>query len=256
MEWSYDLYGSKPIYRDIPIYDDSTTVDGSLYCAGATTNNAIAILATAPYENVVGLLLEGGLTASGTVALGTMSYGKMVINPGAVFQARYSLTGDTSNACAAVASGSSTTNFKVSTSDDHMDGSFIYICAGTGIGGLWYCDEATTTDLSTLSTMTEAPDATSYLQFIKGGFGVQDTVTAALAGGKDLDAEATMLISDENETGLFALLQRWIQTSGMEKQELRRATHDGLTGLNSANVRFYHDIHPLQHIYGSGTSNN
>lgn len=253
MEFTYDLYGSKPIYRDIPLYDDATTVDGSLYCAGATTNNAIAILATAPYENVVGVLLEGGLTATGTVALGTFSYGKMIINPGAVFCTQYYTSGTTSYGL--VATGASdTSQFTVATSDDHMDGGYVYVYAGTAIGGLYYIATATTTQLDTLSTMATAPDATSYLQLIKGGFGVQDTVTAALAGLKDLDGEATKLISDENETGLFALLEKYIVYDGAPLELIKRSKHDGLTGLNGKNVRFYQNIHPLCHIFGSGTS--
>lgn len=249
MELTYDFNATgKSLTRDIPT--TAALAKGALVMAGTTTGMAGAIVGTAPYVNCLGVTDEAQ-AGTGSIALGTQVYTKVIISPGAVYHTAFSLT--TSDTVIGITSGSSTTNFKFAASDDHFDGGYLYIATGTGIGGLWYCDEATATDLSTLSTMPVSPDVTSYMVKIPGGFGTADMGVAVVGNNLDLNTASTMAVSKAQATGVFNIFQKWIKYDGIGKEELRRDTRDGLTGLNNKRIELYIDIMPASHIYGHPT---
>lgn len=250
MELAYDFNATgKSLTRDMPTV--ATLAKGALVMAGITTGMSSVIVGAAPYINCLGVTDEVQ-ASTGTISAGTQVYTKVIVSPGAVFSVQYHLTGNATYALACTGS-SDTSQFTVSTSDNHFDGSYAYVLAGTGIGQLHYIATANTTTLDTLSTIATAADATSYIHMITGAFGPADGGTAAVGGNLDLDGTAVFAITDETATGQFGLFQKWIEIDGSNKNELRVARHDGLTGLNNKNVKFYIDVMPASHQFGRPT---
>jgi len=97
MKFHYDVTAAEPIIRDIRVYNVGALTMGTAMCHGAvaTAENMGCATVSAPTtsENVIGVLNEN-LTAAealSVVASGTDKYGKIVINPLAVWLAEYSM---------------------------------------------------------------------------------------------------------------------------------------------------------------------
>lgn len=250
MELAYDFNATgKSLTRDMPTV--AALAKGALVMAGITTGMSSAVVGVAPYINCLGVTDEKQ-TGTGVIASGTQVYTKVIVSPGAVFSVQYHLTGNATYALACTGA-SDTTQFTVSAMDTNVDGNYAYVLGGTGIGQLHYIATSSSTVLDTLSTIATACDATSYIHLITGAFGPADGGSAAVGGNLDLDNTAVFAITDETATGQFGLFQKWIEFDGTNKNELRVARHDGLTGLNNKNVKFYIDVMPASHQFGRPT---
>lgn len=129
-------------------------------------------------------------------------------------------------------SSSSTTQLTHGSGDDDLDGCWVYICAGTGIGQLRYCKEAAATTKDPNTAFSTAPDSTSDFLLIRG----QGRPT----GGQDLTATLDKLRSQVSSTGQILILKNWIQ-GPTGNDELDYDKHE-IDGLNSRGVSFFSHI--------------
>lgn len=149
MKWSYDLTGAEPIIKDMPIYDSATIAAGEMVMLGASAFTAgadagFALVSAYPSTvmsagaiNAVGICLETKTTADSpsvavahNITTGAVCFGKVIINPFAVYRAEVS----TSEALS-IASSASTGAFAITgaagTSGNRC-GEWIYFCASAG----------------------------------------------------------------------------------------------------------------------------
>ena len=122
-----------------------------------------------------------------------------------------------------------------SSGDDNLDGAWIYINSGTGVGQLRYCKAAAATTKTVNTAFTTIPDSTSDYILIRG----QGRPT----GGVDLDSTFSLIKSTVSQTGQLLILKNYVQ-GPMGTQELDVTANPGLEvdGLNSRGVRFYSDV--------------
>ena len=106
MKWVYDLTGAELIIKDMPIYDGTAISAGELVMLGtsawtAAADAGIALVSAYPSTvmanvaiDAVGICLEGKTTAdvpsiatAASVTTGNHCFGKVIINPFAVYRA-------------------------------------------------------------------------------------------------------------------------------------------------------------------------
>ena len=143
MKWVYDLTGAEMIIKDLPIYDATTLVQGELlmlgtgnFTGGADAGIAYVSCGSASatavvVANGVGALLETKTTAdtpsiaaAHNTAGGSVCYGKVPVNPFAVYRAAVNAGSTASNGALPIASGS--------TAQIAVTGSFSTTAAGIG----------------------------------------------------------------------------------------------------------------------------
>jgi hypothetical protein len=166
MKWSYDLTGSEPIIKDMPVYDATTLVQGELlmlgtsaFTAGAdagyglvsayttTVMSAAAVKAvginlatkttnaasnTTPPSLGIPTTQNTGTIPSVATALnittGVICVTKVIVNPFAVYKAEVTTADGLS-----IASSSGTTMFTVTgVPVSSFNGSYVYFCASAG----------------------------------------------------------------------------------------------------------------------------
>ena len=132
------------------------------------------------------------------------------------------------------ATGSSSTSQAThATSDDDLDGGWIYINTGTGAGQLRYIATANTTTKTVNTAFTTAPDATSDFILIRP--------EGICAGGNNLNT-ATDLMDSVLQAGGREILVLKNGVEGGITGELNISDSDQsfeVDGLNSRGVRFY-----------------
>jgi hypothetical protein len=147
MKWAYDLTGAEPIIKDMPIYDGTAISAGELLMLGTTAFSAaadagIALVSAYPTTvmadvaiDAVGISLEGKTTsdtpsiaAAHNLTTGAVCFGKVIINPFAVYRAEVVAADALS-----IASSASTGAFCVTgVPASVMNGSWVYFSASAG----------------------------------------------------------------------------------------------------------------------------
>ena len=242
MKHHYNLIAndSGPVIRDCPVYDASAIIKGQALTDGTTTRGAVLIDALATGVDFVGVSAEAKTCSTTALTTGTLVFAKVILNPDSVYLAQY----DPGTTPDMDITSSTTTVVTVATMDDDLDGSWLYINSGKGVGQLAFIGaaDATTLTLDTTTAFTTALDSTSDALLIRHPWAV------ANAGGNDLDATFSMMLSQVQSTGEILALENYIEAATIPFGPLRPRQHHMLTGLNTAGVKFYSDIYFMDSI--------
>lgn len=254
MNWHYDVTGAEPIIRDMRVYS-ATTVNllrGTalrMGAVGSTTTAGCAEIATvAGLENMVGVLQEdliGDDAHLSVGATGVDKYGKIIINPFAVWLAQYSeLAADILTNTAASATGVALTVVAVVT--NHFR-TWCFVLSGTGLGNLYQVGAVTGTTVLTA--------ATTYAGSLKAN-AVNDTFInthcpweADVANGSvNLATNAIDLAGHDATAGAgdALVLENYIAGGSWPMEPLVAARHSGVNV--GAGCHLYGDVIFSEHL--------
>jgi hypothetical protein len=217
------------------MYDASTIIKGQGLTYGATTVGAVLIDIAALGADFVGVAHETVTASTTALATGTIVYGKTILNPDAVYLCQW----DDSATYDVNITSSTTAAVTIGTTDDNMDGGWIYINSGTGAGQLGFIGAASTTvmTLDTTTAFDVAPASDSDCLLIRRPWKFPAN------SGNDLSATFDELLSDEDCTGEILILENYIVATSVPFGPLRPRQHHALSNLNNCAVKFYSDIY-------------
>ncbi len=263
MKFHYDVTGAEPILRDIRVYDATLALlKGTVMAAGpvATTENCGAMIKADSnvLSNIIGLLNEDVTAANAlsVVATGVDFYAKAIINPFAVYLAKYSFHADDDEV-------TTTTTQKILTQTmitDHERGWAYVTNAGSSVGGfgnLFQIGASGTT--ATITAATDYDDnMTATLANTDTFITMPAPYTADVAGGGVDLSEATGQISMQlagYETtagaGAAVILENYITSTTRPLEPLVSARHSGYNYANE-NPKFYGDVWFPEHMLATG----
>jgi hypothetical protein len=257
MKYAYTLDGSEVILRDYPVYGAAALQYGALMQLGTTDPDSgadegqaavIAYNATAANSgtNVIGMLNEA-IALADLVAPSTVvgpKYGKIIINPSAVYRGEISLAAADDIAI----TSTSTTTLTVASLQDDIDGAFVYFpLTQTGVKGSL---RQLVASASGSATMDSALVTTG---------GASDTIVIIpreLKSPCNLSSDATKFVGSDataiEGAAKFIILSRLIDADG-GVEPIRYARHSGLNNLDQVRggVKFYLDVIPVDHLFGN-----
>ena len=259
MKYHYDVTGAEPIVRDMRVYNGGAEMKiGMAVCSGAVAtaeNTGSVIIADADVlSNIVGVLNETVAAGSlSVVATGVDYYAKVIINPFAVWLAKYSqAAADDVPATAADADGKTLTITQVT---DHERGwAYITNVGGTtgGYGNLFQIGASTDTTVVTA--------ATSYDDNLSGNI-IGDTCivlippySADVAGGSVDLATNSIDVAGYNAdaaAGSALILDNYITSQYRPLEPLASAKHSGYNYASEA-PQFYGDLMFSEHLLANG----
>lgn len=260
MQWHYDVTGAEPILRDIRVYNVGALNKGTVMASGpvATAENCGAAIKAnaAVLSNIIGVLNED-LTAAqalSVVATGVDKYGKLIINPFAVYLAKYSkLAADDLAITAADATGKTITAAAFVT-DHERSWAYITNVGGTanGFGNLFQVGAVTGTTVLTA--------ATSFDDNLAGN-AIGDTVIVTHADyGADVAGGSVNLATNcedlQGYTGAAAagagmVLDVYISSKNRPMEPLVCARHSG-SNYKNEDPDFYGDVMFSEHLLAAG----
>jgi hypothetical protein len=230
LKFMKDLVQAEPVYRNLPLKDGVTFTSGCAVAANLTAATSSAVeLAATPWASHAGVYVgystiatsnASDVTTTGTIALGTQQYGKVLVNPYAIYEAEYER-----------ASYITTTGFSTATWTATHEG-----CAGDWLMDitttspaygriLYVASTSTTTTMTCLSTPTTTPGATDNWVHVRHNLAGH---LAAAYNRIDLNATGTALLShaEYTGTGIMVIDNHIRSDKSTAYQPLRRATHD------------------------------
>jgi len=257
MKYAYTLDGSEVILRDYPVYGAAALGYGALMQIGtadpdsATDEGQCAVIAyngTAANSgtNVIGMLNEA-IALADLVAPSTVvgpKYGKIIINPSAVYRGEISLAAADDTAI----TSTSTTTLTVASLQDDIDGAFVYFpLTQVGVKG----------SLRQL-VASASGSATMDSALVTTGAGTDTIVVIPreLKSPCNLSSDATKFVGSDvtaiEGATKFIVLSRLIDADG-GIEPIRYARHSGLNGLDQVKggVKFYLDVIPVDHLFGN-----
>ena len=259
MKYAYTLDGSEVILRDYPVYGAAALKYGALMQLGVADPDAggdegqaavIAYNATAANSgtNVIGMLNEdialADLVAPST-AVGP-KYGKIIINPSAVYKGEISLAAADDTLITSTAAATLT----VANLQDDIDGAFVYFpLTLTGVKG----------SLRQLLA-SAAGSATMDSALVTNGAGTDTIVIISreLKSPCNLSSDATKFVGSDvtaiEGAAKFIILNRFIDMDG-GVELLKYKNHCGINNLHlvkgGTGVKFYYDVLPVDHLFGN-----
>lgn len=213
----------------------SAMVAGALLKPGPTpgTNNGILILGSAnttASPDAIGILRQAHATADDTTLTGTLFTTKPVqlIVPGRILRLQYDPA-----TVITVTQAVSTTTITLTNLEDDIDGSFLYVSAGTGAGQTNYLTASAAGSATLKAAFTTSLDTTSRLIKILNRF-------HPLVG---LSSDGTKLGSyDVVGVHTVMIIDTFIVRNGDEVQ-MDPTKHAALTGLNALrSISFEADV--------------
>jgi hypothetical protein len=267
MKFHYDVTGAEPIIRDIRVYNVGALLKGTAMASGpvATAENTggVIVADSDVLSNIVGLLMEDMTAAQclGVVATGVDKYAKILINPFAVYLAKYSTHADDDEV-------TTTTTSKILTQTmitDHERGWAYITNTGSSVGGfgnLFQIGASGTTATITAATSYDDNLSAVTLANVDTFITLVPPYSADVAGyGVDL-SEATGQISMQlagYETtagaGAAIVLENYITSSFRPMEPLVCAKHSGYN-YKSENPKFYGDVMFPEHVLCNGGGPN
>lgn len=217
-----DLTQAEPVYRDFPLKESTTFTNGSLLRLITTAGATYADVQASTWINTLGLYAGPTKTtaAGSTIALGTSEYGRVLVNPYAVYLAEY----DATTVVTATNFGTKTIT---ATSEAQAGDWFLNASStSTAYGELLYiASTSTTASVTALSTPTVTPGATDtwvHVHCIGKG------QLAAQYGRMDLNTTATKMKSGSSYGGVgIQLIDNHVKSRrSTALQPLRRVSHD------------------------------
>ena len=263
MNWHYDLTGAEPILKDEPLYDAATIAEGELVMLGGTDPDSggdegisfiTAYSSTAANSAVDALgvcneTLTTGSSPSIASAYSTTTgpcYGKVIINPFAVYLVEHSLGTSDDQAI----SSTSTTTVTIASLSDDIDGSWVYFpLTASGVKGSLRLLVASAAGSATKDSALSTNGTSSDTAVI---------ITPPNRYACNLTADATKISSGNCQGINGATNIRVVQTyidrdAGLEV--MRPAIHNGLDDLDkvkgNSGPKFYYDIVLKDHIFGA-----
>lgn len=217
-----DLTQAEPVYRDFPLKENTTFTNGCLLRLITTAGSTYADVQASTWINTLGLYAGPTKTTSSgsTIALGTSEYGRVIVNPFAVYLAEYDLS-------TKVTATNFSTKTITATSEAQAGDWFLNQTTTSAAYGelLYIASTSTTASVTALSTPTVTPGTTDewvHIHCIGKGQG------AAQYARMDLNTTATKMKSGSSYGGVgIQLIDNHIKSrKSTSLQPLRRATHD------------------------------
>ena len=265
MRFHYDLTQAEPIIRDYPVYDSSATglLNGMAMARLADSHTAanrcfMQKANPATLANIVGVMNETGLDASSSaVATGVAIYGKLIINPMAVWYCEYSQHADNDTVNTSASTGGKVTTAAFT---QYREADWIY-----------YTGEGSTTggagNLAQIGASTSTTSVTAVIGYDDNmnTTNTSDTfivITApfngtAAGGGLDLSAvtaEYGCKIKGVAATGAGALLTlaNYIESAGSPSEQVLRVQQHSGYNYPYKSTRIYADAFLLDHLLLGG----
>ena len=222
----------------LPVYDASLITDGQALKWGqdadATSVNSLIDVAAALPVDVFAVAAEGLTSNVASNCATHVSYQIkcQMVNNCPIWK----IYQDMSTSTDLDVSSSTTTQLTHTTDDDPLEGSWIYINSGTGIGQLRYCSESAATTKDPNTAFTTAPASDSDYILIRN--------VGLPTGGQDLNATFDRLVSVLTATGEIMILKNFIQSPSTGSIEMDITKNSFIEGdnYNSRGVRFYSHI--------------
>lgn len=278
MKWVYDLCGAEPIIKDMPIYDAALIDQGELVMLAATTvftagadggyalitASAGASIGGSQAVDAVGISMEKATTAGTTgsttsiaaahnITTGVVCYGKVIINPFAVYRAELTSHGsaDTPTGASIPVLAGVAAGFTISCGTaEAWDGHFCYFSASAGPNYGSFRRVASAATAGTFLTDV-APTATPTTS--------DRVIMFSIAPGKKpgpLNAEATAIgsasLTSHTATNL-RVVETWVDIgSGVQKATnlLLGGGRCNVSGAQRGLVKIYQDIMMKDHAFG------
>jgi hypothetical protein len=266
--WHYDLCGAEPIIRDVPIYSSSAIYNGEMVMAntiGSSTTGAGFISIGGGGSSVLdtlGVCLETITTTSkadygddittaattstaaissiaSTVALGSR-YGKVIINPFAVYLLDYDMSSASYFTCAANAGTTTYTD----TVERYAEGSWFYVVPGStaaNVGQLGYVTATSTTASWTLLAAMTTTTSDNGINIKR----VNHRLVGVNAAGAATKL-SNLTTNDAQGTATFHVMENYVSGKNRPMEVLRAQVH---SGLQDSTLKFSSDIVQLDHVY-------
>jgi hypothetical protein len=263
MRYHYDLSGGEAIIRDYPVYDAANLDAGELLMLGTTDPDSgadesqaliTAYNATAANQAIdaIGILNESTYESGGTTPSRAPStttgpyYGKVIINPLAVYLVEQSLAA----ADDAAITSTSTTTLTVSSLQDDIDGAWVYFpLTQSGVKGSLRLLAASASGSATMdSALTTTGGSSDTIVLISQPLKYSLPLEAAAKKVSSGDCTAQL-----NAATNLRILQTYIdRDTGYEL--MRPQVHYALNNLDQVKggngPKFYYDILLKDHIFG------
>lgn len=271
-KFHYDLSGAEPIVRDVPIYAAATIAKGEMVQMGATggalaagfitsnvltttagvdslgvCNETITTTSKADFGDIVSTAATTATPAissiASTVATGSR-YGKVIINPLAVYLFKWANTGTSGTDSFTGAACSASTTY-TDTVEQYVAGAWFYVTPNNSTaadaGQLRYVTATSTTASWTFlsaATVTTS-DQCMLIRPINWRL-CEITATAGLE---------TELVSEDNDAGAvvsYHSVENYVGGKNKPLEPLRAQVHNNITDTT---LQFYTDIVQLNHAY-------
>lgn len=268
-KFHYTLTGEEPIVKDVPVYDAATLVQGEFvmldpaaatdcrFITGYTSDNTEMLdglgimnetLTTTSKADYGDAITTAATANPDAAAIGSIAatlaqghkYGKVIINPFAVYLTEYSQAAADD---VAFTGAWSTTTLTVTSLEDNIDGGWVYVADASANalarGQLRYLSasasgSATTDSAPTVATATSdtfikiLPIAHRLTEMNAAGTGL---MTVAIAG-----------------TGVaLTIVENYIGGTNIPLESLRAEVHEGVD--YGAGTKFYADVLLNDHLY-------
>ena len=279
MKWVYDLTGAEPIIKDMPLYDAALIDQGELVMLGATTvfsagasagvalitASAAASVGANQAVNAVGISLEKATTAGTTgstvsiaaahnITTGLVCYGKVIINPLAVYRCDLLTSGSagTPTGTSIPVLAGTATGFTISSGTvEYWDGHFVYFSASAGPNYGSFRRIASAASAGTLQTDT-APVATPTTDDRAILF---DITPGQVPGPLNSEATAMGSASLTSHTGTnLSVVETWVDIGGGIQKATPLLIGGGRCNLGGAQrglTKIYQDIMMKSHVFGN-----
>jgi len=255
MEYAYSIDHSEVILRETMVYDAANLDSGELLMLSQSSTEpgrGITAYNATPANSAVaalGLLVDKRYQSGGTVPSGTShttpSYGKVIINPGAVYRAE-----DTTTPLA-ITSTSTTTLTGPTNLAQNKGGNYAYFSAGSNAKGCLRRLASTTTGAAVLSAALKG-NASSDGRMISPLAPLQNPHNLS-ADAKSIDGGNLQAAAYGTATRLVILQSYIDRDAGLEV--LRPDTHGNVDDLDKvkggAGPKFYYDILCRDHFFGT-----
>lgn len=249
LKFMKDLVQAEPVYRNLPLAASVTFVSGCAVALDTTAATTDLILQVSTWINNVGVFYgystiatsqNSSVTTTGTIAAGTTQFGKVLVNPFAIYEAEYERE-----------SYVTTTNFSGTTwtaTHECAAGDWLMDITTTSAayGRIMYiASTSTTTTATLLSTATTTPGTTDNWVHIRRPLCGQ---LAAQYGRIDLNATADAIKSAATYGGVgMQIIDNHIRSDkSTAYQPLRRATHDN---TQDSSYKVYAELQFVDNIW-------
>ena len=221
----------------LPIYDATSLTNGQALIwgvdgAGLCRNSLIDAVAALPVDIFAVLGETPATTTTNHATPIVYQAGVQMVSNAPIWK----IYQDLSTSTDLDVTSSTSTTLTHTTDDDPLDGCWIYINSGTGVGQLRYNTTGTATTKVVNTAFTTTPDSTSDYILIRN-YGLN-------TGGQDLNSTFDKLVSVLTATGEILILKNFIQSpmTGDIEMDITKNGHIEGDGYNLRGVRFYSHI--------------
>ncbi len=234
---------SLPIYAAASALNDDQGLMWGL-AAGSysgTPKNALVTIAD-DGDDIFAVLTKAPTTHTTNPQTPISYQGKVALVSNAkIFRVYYDMAAANDLAISSYSSPTITT----ATSDEDLDGSWVYINTGPGAGELRYINAAATTSFGANTAFTATLTSSSNFILIR--------FPGIPTGGHVLDTTFSMMrsyLDSDHTTGIVVLKNFMEGAGGSWELDITKNSHCEMDGLSTRGVRFYSDIMFLDSAFG------